>query len=97
MHEGRYSNAYNQLSEECKKEQYPTLTAFKTLYYDKIFNQKRNSEIEIVDNETYKITLYEDMLETGTIENREGIKDYYKIIPGIAEDTLYINARNDIK
>lgn len=89
--------AYNLLSEDCKKELYPNINIFKQNYYNKVFNQKRDIETEIIDNETYKITMYEDILQSGKIEGRDSIIDYYEIVQAIGENKIYINAKNIIK
>lgn len=89
--------AYSMLSENCKNGLYPTQEQFKTKYYNKIFNQKRETKVEIIDNETYKITFLEDILESGKIDGRESLEDYYKIEQYIGENKIYINAKNTIK
>ena len=89
--------AYELLSTKCKTDLYPNIEKFKEQYYNKIFNVKREIEIEIVDNQTYKIKFTEDILESGKIEGRESIIDYYKIDSEILEDKLYINNEKTIK
>ena len=42
----KIEEAYNLISDECKKEKYKTLADFKTNYYNKIFNKKRSVEIK---------------------------------------------------
>lgn len=91
------AEAYDLLSEECKTELYQDLNSFESKYYNKIFNQKREIQIEIIDNETYKIEFKEDILQSGKVEGRDSIIDYYKIVQAIGENKLYINANNIIK
>lgn len=93
----KLDQAYNLLSEECKKQLYPNLNSFTQKYYSRIFNKKRDIQFEIIDNETYKIMFYEDMLESGKIEGRNSLEDYCKIVQAIGENKLYINLKNTIK
>lgn len=94
----KIEQAYEMISENCKNNLYPTIEDFYNLYYKKILNQKRDVEIQYDStNDTYKINFYEDMLETGKIENREYISDQYKIEHEILEEKIYINYNNSIK
>lgn len=94
---GKIQEAYELLSENCKKELYPTIDKFKEDYYKKIFTQTREIEIQLEDKNVYKVTFYEDILESGKIENRNSIVDYYQIEQEILEDKLYINIKENIK
>ena len=89
--------AYDLISDKCKKEKYNTVSSFEKNYYNKIFNQNKNIEIEKQENNTYKITFYNDMLETGKIDKENNIVDYYKIEDSIIESKIYINLQNNIK
>lgn len=89
--------AYNLISDECKKEKYNTLLDFKEKYYNKIFNKNKNIEIERQKNNTYKITFYNDMLETGKLDKENVIIDYYKIEDSVIESKIYINIQDNIK
>lgn len=89
--------AYDLISDKCKKEKYNTVSNFEKNYYNKIFNQNKNIEIEKQENNTYKITFYNDMLETGKIDKENNIVDYYKIEDSIMESKIYINLQNNIK
>lgn len=89
--------AYDLISDKCKKEKYNTVSSFEKNYYNKIFNQNKNIEIEKQENNTYKITFYNDMLETGKIDKENNIVDYYKIEDSIMESKIYINLQNNIK
>lgn len=94
---GKIQEAYELLSENCKKQLYPTINNFKENYYKKIFMQAREVEIKLEDTNIYKVTFYEDILESGKIENRNSIVDYYQIEQEILEDKLYINIKENIK
>lgn len=77
------NNAYEIISDECKKVLYPTLEDFTTNYYNKIFNSKKTylcqSWITKNDSYTFKIDFVQDMLATGT-PSKTSITDYYTII-----------------
>lgn len=73
-------NAYNMLSDECKKVLYQDVNKFKTLYYDKVFNGKSKSVgIENWIGNTYKIKINDDIMSTGKISN-SNLQDYYTIV-----------------
>lgn len=93
----KIEEAYNLISAECKEEKYKTLADFKTNYYNKIFNKKRSIEIKKQKNNSYKVTFYEDMLETGKADENTSITDYYTIQDSIIEIKLNINTQNNIK
>lgn len=58
--------AYNLITEECKKQMYPTLDSFKNAYYGDVFNGKqRTCTIENWVNDIYKVRMGEDILSTG--------------------------------
>lgn len=94
---GDVEQAYNMLSDQCKKERYPTINEFKNQYIYKIFNTKKDTEINYQQGEIYEVIFYEDMLESGKTENRERIIDYYKIQQEVIDKKIYININRDIK
>lgn len=75
---GKIEEAYNLLTENCKKELFPTIEIFKQNYYNKIFNTTKLYSKEKFIGKTYKIKLYEDILSTGIV-NSKTIEDYYTI------------------
>ncbi len=93
----KLEEAYNLISDECKKEKYKTLADFKTDYYNKIFNKKRSIEVKKQKNNSYKVTFYEDMLETGEADESTSIVDYYTIQDSVIEIKININTQNNIK
>lgn len=96
--EKNLEGAYSLLSEECKNELYPTLEEFTNKYYSRVFDKKCNTSIKYDENnDLYNITFFEDMLETGKIENKEIAKDQYKIIQEILDKKIYINYNQEIK
>lgn len=87
--EKNIEKAYSMLSEECIKEKYQTIDIFKTEYMDKIFTYKKEYEIKKED-EKYKITILDGILESGTVENRKYVISYYKIDESILEKYIFI-------
>lgn len=87
--EKNVEKAYSMLSEECIKEKYQTIDIFKTEYMDKIFTYKKEYEIK-KENEKYKITILDGILESGTVENRKYVISYYKIDESILEKYIFI-------
>ena len=92
----RIEEAYNMLSENCKKEKYPTIDFFKKNYINKIYNYKREYQITL-QNDIYKITFLEDILQSGKVENRKQLVDYYSVNEDVlGEKTIIINLYNNI-
>lgn len=88
--------AYNLISEDCKKEVFPTEQIFINNYYSKIFNTERKYAYEswsvIGNSYTYKIKLYNDdnLLATGGT-NTSYVEEYYTIVKNLKEEKLNIN------
>lgn len=89
--DNQLKEAYTLLSEDCKRDLYPSISDFTNQYYNKMFKNNYDIEIEYEKDKIFKITFYEDILEAGKIENRDSIVHYYKIEQKIVEDKLYIN------
>lgn len=89
-------DAYNLISEDCKKEVFPTEQIFINNYYSKIFNAQRQYKYEswsaIGNSYTYKIKLYNDdnLLSTGGA-NTTYVEEYYTIVRNSKEEKLNIN------
>lgn len=85
--------AYNLLSEECKKEMYDQIDDFKNNYYNKIFNGKRkNISVENWIGNIYKVKFLEDALSTGVYNKENSIQDYITIVEDNEDKTkLNIN------
>lgn len=84
---GEYCNnkqineAYNLLSEDCKKQMYSTVTEFKKNYYDKIFAEKvKNISTENWVGDIFKVKYTEDALSTGIYNSQSAIQDYITIV-----------------
>ena len=79
--EQKIEEAYNLLSDDCKKELYPTINNFINTYYGKVFNgKKKNVSIENWNSNIYKVTIDEDALSTGNYTQDNSIQDYITII-----------------
>ncbi len=89
--EKNIEKAYELLSEDCKQKLYPTVKDFTNLYYNKRFNKDREIEIKYETNGLYKITFYENILEQGSTNKISNTEEYFKIVPEVIEDKLYIN------
>ena len=79
--EGRIEDAYELISEDCKKELYPILEDFKQSYYDKVFNGgNKKVSIENWISNIYKVKFNTDSLSTGIYSEEGLIQDYITII-----------------
>ena len=91
----KIEEAYNLLSEDCKKELYPTIDRFKQKYYNKIFSEKKiyNSVLWISNGSknTYRLEIMGDILATGKTETMP-IEEYYTTIYSDGEYKLNINS-----
>lgn len=77
----KINEAYNLLSEDCKKELYPTVDKFRENYYNKIFSgTRKNILVENWVNNIYKVKFIEDALSTGKYSTENTIQDYITII-----------------
>lgn len=92
---GKVEEAYNLLSEDCKKELYPTVDRFKQKYYNKIFTEKKmyNSVLWIANGSknTYRLEIIGDILATGKKETMP-IEEYYTTIYNNGDYKLSINS-----
>lgn len=79
--EGDTQKAYEMLSNDCREELYPSLENFTNTYYRRNFNTKKLFSMQswVVSSLTYKVTLHEDILSTGRVEDSV-IEDYYTIV-----------------
>lgn len=72
--------AYNLLSNDCKKELYPTIEYFKDYYHNVIFNETREctmqSWISTKEYTVYKVRYPNNMMSTGTYNEDDVYEDY---------------------
>lgn len=99
-------DAYNMLSEECKKELFSTEDEFNNKYLKKIFTNKKDYNIEAWKNTsvgvTYRVTYVDDILSTGKVGTNT--EDYItvdgngklNIFRFIGSEKLNKSASNDI-
>ena len=100
------TDAYNMLSEECKKELFSTEDEFNNKYLKKIFTNKKDYNIEAWKNTsvgvTYSVTYVDDILSTGKVGTNT--EDYItvdgngklNIFRFIGSEKLNKSASNDI-
>jgi len=78
-----YESAYELLSDECKKELYPSLTDFEEKYCKKYFSSKKQYNLQSWVNgeeyNTYKIRIIDDLLVTGDYSDSKKYEDYITI------------------
>lgn len=86
---GQVEEAYEMLSDDCKKQEYKTIDIFKTEYIDKIFTYKKEYKIE-KENELYKITIIDGLIESGSTEDRSSIVNYYKLEENVLDKKIYV-------
>lgn len=88
---GNIEQAYNLISTDCKNEMYQDINAFKTMYYDVIFNEntKKIATIENFIMNTYIVNISDDIMVTGN--NSEKKQDYITIVEENEELKLNIN------
>ena len=88
--------AYNLLTNECKEKMYPNIETFRNNYYDVIFNQNRECNLQswVADGNyhTYKVTFIEDIMATGDYDNVKKFEDYITIVTKNDEQKININS-----
>lgn len=90
--------AYNLLTDECKKEVFfSNIANFSNNYVNKIFNSKKTYSMQSWINRdtytTYKIKIVDDMISTGKITSTQNeIEDYYTVVKEEGEYKLNINS-----
>ncbi len=84
--------AYGYISEDCKRELYPSIELFKEKYVDYIFNGsiKKISMIENWSGNIYKVDFKEDMMITGN-KNEQSIQDYIAVVNQDGQTKLNVN------
>lgn len=73
--------AYNLISDDCKKEIFKTKEDFERFYYNKVFSGKaKNISVENWVRNIYKVKFTQDALSTGIYNLENAIQDYITII-----------------
>lgn len=88
---GNAEQAYSMLSADCKESEYSTLEEFQEKYLKSNFDKESIYEIENWINNTYKITISEDMLATGNVNGQKKI-EYITIVKEDSQEKLNINS-----
>ena len=92
---GQIEKAYELISEDCKKNMYPTINDFRIKYINEMFIKNYDISVEYTDNNIYKIIFKQDILEAGSEKNRKAIEQYYKIETEELKSKIYINYKNN--
>ena len=78
----KIENAYEMLTEECKKAMFSTIEDFERIYINNIYKVKREYELTELSTDgnkiTYLVTLYGDMLATGN--TNDTTQEYYTFV-----------------
>lgn len=88
---GQAEEAYNMLSQDCKKNRYSTLEKFKDQYIQVKFNKQQIYTVQKWEYNTYKIDICEDIMATGNINSNEKITEYITIEEQEGVEKLNIN------
>ena len=89
---GQIEQAYNLLSDDCKKEIYSSQELFQNIYYNPLYsNGKKNVTMENWFSDTYKVDFNEDFLATGKYTKENTKQDYITIVKQNDDYKLNIN------
>lgn len=89
-------NAYNMLTDDCKKEMYNDIETFERLYYNGNFeNTIKETEITNWSNNTYLVYFKESALSTGKIKDENQKGDYITVV-GEKENGYKLNINSYI-
>lgn len=91
----KIEDAYNLLTDECKEKIYPNVETFKKNYYDTIFTQNRECNLQSWvsegDYNTYKVTFIQDIMATGNYDDVKKFEDYITIVTKDSEQKINVN------
>ena len=86
-----FENAYNMITDDCKKQMYNSLDVFIQSYYKNVFNgEKKNFTIENWVKDTYRVNITGDILATGKVDDYSK-QDYITVKDVNNECKLNIN------
>ena len=72
--------AYDLLTDECKRQMYPTLEIFEQAYYNNVFQgENKTCSIENWVDNIYKVRIIDDMISTGKKNNNYAKQDYITV------------------
>lgn len=93
--DGKVSEAYSLLTDECKQSLYHTQDNFKNLYCDRYFNTKKEfnlqSWVKKGNTVTYQIRLLDDILSSGEYQSNGVYQDYITIVNDGENEKININ------
>ena len=90
--EGKISEAYNLLTNECKELMYASLNDFRKSYYNQVFNgEKKNISLENWTGNIYKVKITDDILASGKYDESKNRQDYITIKEEYSNYRLNIN------
>lgn len=93
--DGKVSEAYSLLTDECKQNLYHTQDNFKNLYCDRYFNTKKEfnlqSWVKKGNTVTYQIRLLDDILSSGEYQSNGVYQDYITIVNDGENEKININ------
>ena len=93
---GEIEEAYNLISNDCKKIFYPSLDAFRVQYYEEFFKGNKKYDFQLwssVGAVVYQIKIHDDLLATGQVASIKNYKeDYYSVVEENNEVKLNINS-----
>lgn len=88
---GNVQEAYNMLSENCKKDRYSSAEKFNELYVKSKFNKLQVYDIQNWISNTYRVSISNDLLATGNIQDSQKQIEYITITNENGEDKLNIH------
>ena len=90
--EGKTSEAYNLLTDNCKEQLYNSLESFEQAYYQNVFGGERKTySVENWVGDIYRVDITEDLLASGKSNNGYSKQDYIKVEKVNGEYKLNIN------
>ena len=94
---GEIEEAYDLISNDCKKIFYPSLDAFRVQYYEDIFIGNKKYDFQLwsgVDGNIYQIKIHDDLLATGQVASIKNYReDYYNVVEENSKLKLNIKLR----
>lgn len=89
--EGKIKEAYELLTDECKKQMYPELKIFREGYYKTVFNGvKKDISLANWVGDIYKVEIRNDILSTGKYDENDTRQDYITV-KSIGDNTYKLN------
>lgn len=93
--EGKFEEAYEILSNDCKEVYYNSLEKFENLYCKNKFSSDKTYSFQSWisgKKDIYQVKIFDDMLSTGKVNNNKYIEDFYTIVKEDGKYKLNINS-----